>query len=124
MTENDAERILREALAARATSAVGDGRPVPPFGVRSVLEPAGGRGSQRGHRAQRAPRRVAWLAPAAAAVLVAAVVVATSVVLHRGSTGGSGSVAAPAGPSSGSSASHSASVSSSASTAATTPVHI
>jgi len=56
MSESDAERQLREALAARAESAVGDFRPVP--APRFLTEPAPAR------------RRVQWLAPVAAAVAV------------------------------------------------------
>lgn len=121
MTEPDTERILRAALEARAHGAVGDDRPVAPFGARAGT-PA------RGHRAHRAPAvrsPARWIAPAAAAVLVAAVAVATSLVLPRGATNGSGSLAQAGrpGPSAISSPSVTRGATSSAAVA-TTPVHI
>jgi lipoprotein-anchoring transpeptidase ErfK/SrfK len=86
---SNTERILREALAARAQGAISDIRSIPPMTADSPPSR---------HRATPVKRRraVVWLAPVAAAAAVAAVAVAATVALGHDSTSGSGTVAGPA----------------------------
>ena len=81
MSEDDVERTLREALAARASGAVDDARPAP--APRFLTEPA----PARGHRTR-------WLAPLAAAVAVLGLVAGVLAAVRLGSDGGPTNAAA------------------------------
>jgi lipoprotein-anchoring transpeptidase ErfK/SrfK len=113
MSNDDAERVLYEAFRARAHGAIGDYLAVPP-----MSEPMGPDEATPATPAR--TRHLLWAAPLAVAVVVAAVVLATTLVSRSSPTSGHGSIAG-AGTRTTSGQTPGATASGSGSTSATTP---